>query len=99
MVDVLVFAPHPDDAELLCGAPKYDPASARGIASHDRPPYRPRHLLHYNNRYLIRADVILDISSVFEEKLELVRCYKTQFGSGDDDGKKKGNHGPQTKLS
>ncbi len=31
-------------------------------------PYRPQMVLHYNNRYLIEADAVLDISDVFEKK-------------------------------
>jgi len=93
---------HPDHAAVgqagiyaawLAGAPKYDPRSARGVASRDRQPYRPRQVLHYNNRYGIKADLIVDISDVIEEKLALARCYATQFGPGKNVG------GPQTKLS
>ncbi|MCY3020220.1 MAG: bacillithiol biosynthesis deacetylase BshB1 [Planctomycetota bacterium] len=86
---------HPDHAAVgqaglyaawLAGAPKYDPRSARGVASPERLPYRPRQVLHYNNRYGIQADIIVDISDVFEQKLELARCYKTQFGPGGGKG-------------
>jgi len=93
---------HPDHAEVgqagvyaawLAGAPRYDPQSARGIASSDRLPYRPRQVLHYNNRYGIKADLVVDISDVMEEKLALARCYATQFGPGENGG------GLQTKLS
>ncbi|HYG76127.1 MAG TPA: bacillithiol biosynthesis deacetylase BshB1 [Planctomycetota bacterium] len=92
---------HPDHAAVgqaslyaawLCGAPNYDAGSGAGIAAPGRPPYRPRHVLHYNNRYGIQANVIFDISSVMDEKIELVRCYATQFGAGDGSGK-------QTRLS
>ena len=46
----------------------------------DRLPYRPRQVLHYNNRYGIQAELVVDISDVMEEKLALARCYATQFG-------------------
>ena len=55
---------HPDHAAVgqaglyaawLAGAPKYDAKSGSGVASSDRLPYRPRTVLHYNNRYGIRA--------------------------------------------
>ncbi|GMV79153.1 MAG: hypothetical protein AMXMBFR7_03370 [Planctomycetota bacterium] len=105
----VVLAPHwedqhPDHAAVgqaaeavawLCGAPKFDPRSAQGIAAHDRPPYRPETVLYYNNRYGIDANLVVDISSVFERKLELVLCYGTQFGPG----KKSASKAPQTKLS
>jgi N-acetylglucosamine malate deacetylase 1 len=92
---------HPDHAAVgqaglyaawLCGAPKYDPASGKEVASEARLPYRPMQVLHYNNRYGIEADVVLNITTVMEEKLSLVSCYATQFGPGDGSG-------PKTKLS
>lgn len=94
---------HPDHAAVgqaglyaawLAGVPKYDVSSARGVAKHDRLPYRPRQVLHYNNRYGIQADVVIDISAEMDAKLELVKCFATQFGPG------KGRaSGPQTRLS
>jgi bacillithiol biosynthesis deacetylase BshB1 len=103
----IVLAPywedqHPDHAAVgrviehaawLCGAPKYDPKSAKDVAAHDRLPYRPKLVLYYNNRYQIVPDLIFDISAEMKQKLELVKCYQTQFGPG-----AKGA-GPQTKLS
>jgi bacillithiol biosynthesis deacetylase BshB1 len=92
---------HPDHAAVgqaaiyaafLAGVPKFDPRSAKGVVSAKELPYRPRLLLHYNNRYSIRADVIIDITDVFEQKLALVRCYATQFGPGQAGQ-------PQTRLS
>ena len=94
---------HPDHAAVgtagiyaawLAGAPRYDPRSAHGVVSTDRPPYRPRLVLHYNNRYGIRPDLVVDISDVMEQKLALAACYKTQFGPGG-----KGDTAPQTRLS
>jgi N-acetylglucosamine malate deacetylase 1 len=93
---------HPDHAAVgqaglyaawLCGAPKYAPNSSGGVVSNDRLPYRPSQILHYNNRYGIQADVIIDIADVMDEKLKLVNCFGTQFGSGT------GKPGPQTRLS
>lgn len=94
---------HPDHAAVgqaglyaawLAGAPRYDPRSARGVAAPDRLPYRPRQVLHYNNRYGIEADVVVDISEVLEEKLALAACYASQFGPG-----QKAGGGPRTRLS
>lgn len=104
----LLLAPHwedqhPDHAAVgqaslyaawLAGAAKYDAVSARGVAQGDALPYRPRQVLHYNNRYGIQADLVIDISDVMDEKIELVKCFDTQFGPG------KGKaDGPQTRLS
>jgi bacillithiol biosynthesis deacetylase BshB1 len=94
---------HPDHAAVgqagmyaawLCGAPKYSPETGVGVAAPGRLPYRPKQVLHYNNRYNIQADVVIDISDVIEKKMDLVRCYRTQFGS--NGGK---NKDPQTRLS
>ncbi len=104
----LLLAPHwedqhPDHAAVgqaslyaawLSGAAKYDAASARGVAAKDKLPYRPRQVLHYNNRYGIQANVVIDISAEMDEKVELVKCFATQFGPGD-----KKSDGPQTRLS
>ena len=107
----VVLAPHwedqhPDHAALgqaaihaayLAGVPKFAPRSARGIASPGRLPYRPRQILHYNNRYGIKADVVVDVSDVYSEKVEAIRCFESQFGAAPL------RHGhdaePQTRLS
>ena len=99
---------HPDHAAVgqagihaafLAGVPKFDAASARGIATQDRLPYRPRQILHYNNRYGIDANVVVDISTVMDAKYELVKCFGTQFGPGPEPGKSHKSSEPQTKLS
>ena len=82
---------HPDHAAVgqaglyaawLCGAPRYAPESAHGVASKGALPYRPQRVLHYNNRYGIQADLVIDITDVMEAKLKLVACFQTQFGAG-----------------
>jgi LmbE family N-acetylglucosaminyl deacetylase len=79
---------HPDHAAVgqagiyaawLCGAAKFDAESAEGIAAADRPPYRPKRLLHYQNRYGIQPDLVLDVSAVIEQKMALVACFASQF--------------------
>ena len=107
-----VLAPHWEDqhpdhaaagqailhAAFMSGVPKFEPKSARGIASAQALPYRPKKVLHYNNRYGIAADLIFDISDVFERKMELVNCYGSQFGPGEAKPSK-GVAEPQTRLS
>ena len=104
----LLLAPHwedqhPDHAAVgqaslyaawLSGAAKFDSASARGVSKTGELPYRPRAVLHYNNRYGIQADVVIDITAEMDKKVELVSCFATQFGPGS--GKA---DGPQTRLS
>lgn len=96
---------HPDHAAVgqagvnaawLCGVPKFAPKSAQGVATTDRKPYRPDIVLHYQNRYGIIADLIVDISDVMEGKLKLARCYSSQFGPATTAKQKRD---PMTKLS
>jgi bacillithiol biosynthesis deacetylase BshB1 len=41
--------------------------------------FRPRLLLHYIQDYYLTPDVILDISSHGDQKIDLIKCYKSQF--------------------
>jgi len=98
---------HPDHAAVgrageaaawLCGVPKYDPLSARGVASAKALPYRPQRVLFYQNRYGLEADVVLDISSVMDRKIALAGCYTSQFGPNMR-GAKRSKRQPLTRLS
>ena len=42
-------------------------------------PYRPKMLLHYVQDYYLTPDVILDVSETGKEKIELIKCYDSQF--------------------
>jgi hypothetical protein len=82
-------------AAWLSGVPRFDPVSGKDVASSVELPYRPRQVLHYNNRYGIQADVLVDISDVWDEKVALIKCFSTQFGAGPRSQKKSF----QTRLS
>jgi bacillithiol biosynthesis deacetylase BshB1 len=41
--------------------------------------YRPEMLLHYIQDYYLTPDVILDVSSTGAEKIDLIKCYDSQF--------------------
>ena len=41
--------------------------------------YRPKMLLHYVQDYYLTPDVILDVSETGKEKIELIKCYDSQF--------------------
>ena len=41
--------------------------------------FRPRLLLHYIQDYYLTPDVILDVSSHGDQKVDLIKCYKSQF--------------------
>ena len=54
--------------------------------------WRPKYLLHYIQDRFYEPDIIIDISHVWEERMEAIKAYKTQFhnpGSGE----------PQTYIS
>lgn len=55
------------------------------------PAYRPEKVLYYAQHYDIPASFIFDISDVFDKKIEVVKCYKTQFFTDEK--------GPQTYIS
>jgi len=82
----LVIAPplddhHPDHmgtADLvrqsfyLCGIKNYLP---------ELPPHRPRALLHHMGTRPMNPEIVVDISEVIQQRMDAVRCYKSQFGA------------------
>lgn len=85
----LVVAPplddhHPDHmgtAQLLrqsfylCGIKNYLP---------ELPPHRPRALLHHMGTRPMNPQVVVDISEVIQQRMDAIRCYKSQFGAQQD---------------
>jgi bacillithiol biosynthesis deacetylase BshB1 len=60
------------DACFVAGLAKVDPAT---------PPHRPRKVIHaiaYREDHL-KPTFVVDISAVFEQKLEAIKCYASQF--------------------
>ncbi len=45
--------------------------------------WRPKFLYHYIQDYQLTADITVDISETMERKLELIRCFKSQFYNPD----------------
>lgn len=54
--------------------------------------WRPRYLLHYIQDRFYEPDVIVDITDVWEQRLEAIKAYKTQFFNP-------GSNEPQTYIS
>lgn len=54
--------------------------------------WRPKYVINYIQDRYLNPDFVIDVSSVFEAKLESIKAYKTQFFTGDADG-------PQTYIS
>lgn len=41
--------------------------------------YRPRLVLHYIQDYYIEPDIVLDVSEFIEQKINLIKCFHSQF--------------------
>lgn len=75
---------HPDHAKgavlvseacFLSGLKKIE-TSLNGV---QQEAHRPRMLLHYIQDYYIQPDVILDVTDTGKEKIDLIKCYDSQF--------------------
>ncbi|MER3465394.1 MAG: bacillithiol biosynthesis deacetylase BshB1 [Chitinophagaceae bacterium] len=56
--------------------------------------WRPKMLLHYLQDRFYEPDIIVDVSGVWEQRVEAIKAYKTQFFSGNATGDE-----PQTYIS
>jgi bacillithiol biosynthesis deacetylase BshB1 len=72
------------DAAFLSGLKKIETGHAE--------PWRPKYVFHYIQDRFLQPDFVIDITTVFEQKLEAIRAFASQFHSVDDDG-------PQTYIS
>jgi len=59
----------------------------------DIAPHRPHNVFHYIQDYYIEPSFVVNITSVYEEKIKAILCYKTQFFTGSE------QPGPQTPIS
>ncbi|MEO8665510.1 MAG: bacillithiol biosynthesis deacetylase BshB1 [Ignavibacteria bacterium] len=94
----IIFAPYPHDRHpdhinagnliresfFYSGLEKIKTGSLKG--------YRPAKIYYYRNAYDIPVSFIYDISSEFKNKLEVLKCYGSQFY-------KPGSEGPETFIS
>ena len=76
------------DAAFLSGLVKIE-TSVEGEAQEH---YRPKYVLHYMQDRYLNPDLVYDITEVFEQKLESIRAYKTQFYNPEIEG-------PETYIS
>ena len=76
------------DAAFLSGLVKIE-TSIEGEAQEH---YRPKYVLHYMQDRYLNPDLVYDITEVFEQKLESIRAYKTQFYNPEIEG-------PETYIS
>lgn len=54
--------------------------------------WRPKYVFRYIQDRMLQPDFVIDITSVFEQKIEAIKAYKTQFHNGRTDG-------PETYIS
>ena len=86
---LLINAPecrHPDHcaaAELVADAAFY--SGLRKIDTDDLEPWRPQYVLHYMQAIEFDPTIIVDVSGVWERRMEAMRAYKTQFHNPDYD--------------
>jgi N-acetylglucosamine malate deacetylase 1 len=76
------------DAAFLSGLVKVE-TTAGGMAQQ---PWRPKYVLHYVQDRYLKPDFVVDITGVFEQKLESIKAYRTQFHNPEVDE-------PQTYIS
>jgi bacillithiol biosynthesis deacetylase BshB1 len=56
--------------------------------------WRPSYVLHYLQDWYHEPDILIDISDVFEQRMESIKAYSTQFHTGTEN-----SDGPQTYIS
>lgn len=88
----IVFAPYPDDRHpdhIHCGQLIRESAFYSGLEKikiAGTKAYRPKKVYYYRNAYDMPVSFIYDISKEFQNKLKTIRCYSSQFYSGDSSG-------------
>jgi len=77
------------DACFLSGLKQINTVDGKG---QDQEKWRPKYLLHYLQDRFYEPDFIVDISDVWEQRLESIKAYKTQFHNPE-------SNEPQTYIS
>jgi len=79
------------DACFLSGLMKIETNDDQG---NPQEKWRPKFVLHYMQDWYHEPDLLIDISDVFEQRMESVKAYTTQFHVSSS-----GDEGPQTYIS
>lgn len=79
------------DACFLAGLSKIETFDPEGRPQER---WRPKQLLHYLQDWYHEPDLLVDISDSFEERMESIKAYSTQFHTDSS-----GSEGPQTYIS
>ena len=68
-----------EDGAFLSGLRKIETVAA----GKNQQEWRPKYIFHYIQDRFLQPDFVFDISDFISEKLEAVKCYKTQFYNPD----------------
>jgi len=79
------------DAAFLSGLTKIETFDENG---EPQKRWRPKHVLHYIQDRFYEPDLVVDITDVFEQRMEAIKAYGTQFHTSPDSSK-----GTQTYIS
>jgi len=79
------------DAAFLSGLVKIETEDEDG---RQQEPWRPVHVFNYIQDTYLTPDFVIDISDVFEKKIEAIKAFATQFYTAKETGKE-----PQTYIS
>ena len=80
-----------EDAAFLSGLVKIKTTDEAG---NDQQPWRPKYVFHYIQDRYIEPDFVTDITDVFEQRMEAIKAYTTQFYNPENE-----DDGPQTYIS
>lgn len=76
------------DAAFLSGLKKIQTS----LNGKDQDAWRPKYVFRYIQDRMLQPDFVIDITDVFEKKIEAIKAYKTQFFNNATDG-------PETYIS
>ena len=79
------------DSCFLSGLIKVETKNEQGIVQE---PWRPKYVFHYIQDRYHEPDFVIDINSVFDQRMEAIKAYTTQFYNPDNE-----DDGPQTYIS
>lgn len=79
------------DCCFLSGLVKIETTDEQG---QPQEPWRPKYVFHYIQDRFQEPDLIVDITNVFEQRMEAIKAYTTQFYNPENE-----DDGPQTYIS
>ena len=79
------------DSSFLSGLRRVETKDEKG---NNQDPWRPKYVFHYIQDRYHEPDFIIDITDVFEQRMDAIKSYTTQFYNPDNE-----DDGPQTYIS